>query len=75
MDRNVMKEGKRQGHWGLPGMKERAQRMGAELDFWSETGAGTEVQLSIPAAIAYKNPNDRPRFKFFRKVRIHEQRS
>jgi signal transduction histidine kinase len=72
---DVLKGGKRQGHWGLPGVKERAQRIGAELDFWSDTGAGTEVQLSIPAAIAYKNLHDRPTFTFFRKVRIYDQRS
>jgi signal transduction histidine kinase len=43
----------RDGHWGLPGMRERAQEIGARLDIWSEAGAGTEVELSIPASIAY----------------------
>jgi len=61
MDPEVLKIGRRQGHWGLPGVKERAQQIGAQLDFWSEAGAGTEVQLSIPAKIAYKDPRDRPR--------------
>jgi signal transduction histidine kinase len=61
----VLKKGRRQGHWGLPGVKERAQRIGAQLDFWSEAGAGTEVQLSIPAQIAYKDSSD--------KRRAHEQ--
>ena len=74
MDPDVLKQGRRQGHWGLPGVKERAQRIGAQLDFWSEAGAGTEVQLSVPAAIAYKNSHDRPRFKFFRRVRVDGQR-
>jgi len=69
MDPDVLKEGKRQGHWGLPGVKERAHRIGAQLDFWSEAGAGTEVQLSIPASIAYKNSHDRPRFQVFRRVK------
>jgi len=44
----------RDGHWGLPGMRERAQQMGAKLDMWSEVGAGTEVELSIPGAVAYE---------------------
>jgi len=35
--------GGQSGHVGVPGMRERAQRMGARLDFWSEMGAGTEV--------------------------------
>jgi signal transduction histidine kinase len=43
----------RDGHWGLPGMRERAQEIGAHLDIWSEAGAGTEVDLRIPASIAY----------------------
>lgn len=47
----VLKEGGSAGHWGLPGVRERAQRIGAKLDFWSEVGAGTEVQLNIPAAV------------------------
>ena len=43
----------RDGHWGLPGMRERAEEIGAQLDMWSELGAGTEVELSIPGSIAY----------------------
>jgi signal transduction histidine kinase len=43
----------RDGHWGLPGMRERAQQIGAQLDMWSEAGAGTEVELRIPGSIAY----------------------
>ena len=74
MDPEVLKRGRRPGHWGLLGAKERAQRIGAQLDIWSEAGAGTEVQLIIPAAMAYKNAHDRPRLKFFRRVRVDEQR-
>ena len=58
MDRPVMDQGGRVGHWGLTGVRERAQRIGAELDFWSEAGAGTEVQLTVPAVIAYKTTRD-----------------
>jgi signal transduction histidine kinase len=43
----------RDGHWGLPGMRERAQQIGAQLDMWSQAGAGTEVELRIPGSIAY----------------------
>jgi signal transduction histidine kinase/streptogramin lyase len=49
----VLREGQRAGHWGLQGMRERAEAFGAHLDVWSEHGAGTEVELSIPAEIAY----------------------
>jgi signal transduction histidine kinase len=67
MDPEILKKGRRAGHWGLLGAKERAQRIGAHLDIWSEAGAGTEIQLRIPAAVAYENSHNRPRFRFFRK--------
>jgi signal transduction histidine kinase len=43
----------RDGHWGLKGMRERAEQIGARLEIWSEAGAGTEVELRIPGSIAY----------------------
>jgi signal transduction histidine kinase len=43
----------REGHWGLQGMRERAEQIGARLDIWSETGAGTEIELRVPGSIAY----------------------
>jgi signal transduction histidine kinase len=49
------------GHFGLPGMRERATTVGGQLDIWSEADAGTEVELRIPAAIAYTNPSPRRR--------------
>jgi signal transduction histidine kinase len=53
IDSSVLKEGVRPGHWGLPGIHERAQRMGGRLKIWSEPGAGTEAELTVPARIAY----------------------
>ena len=44
-------------HRGLSGMRERADRMGARLHLFSSPSAGTEVFLSVPGSIAYK---DRP---------------
>ena len=41
------------GHWGLQGMRERAQRLGAKLEVWSKSGAGTEVAMRVDAAAAY----------------------
>ena len=40
-------------HWGLTGMRERAQQIGSELSLWSEQGAGTEVELRVPDSVAY----------------------
>jgi hypothetical protein len=47
----------------------------AMLDIWSEAGAGTEVRLTVPAAIAYEKSGDGGKFKLFRKARIYEHRS
>jgi signal transduction histidine kinase len=41
------------GHFGLAGMRERAEKIGGSLDVWSKPGCGTEIVFSIPAAIAY----------------------
>lgn len=45
--------GGRARHWGLAGMRERAVQIGAELRLWSEAGAGTELELRLPGAVAY----------------------
>jgi PAS domain S-box-containing protein len=50
----VLENGGRAGHWGLIGIRERAKRLAAQLDFWSEAGVGTEVQLTLPASVAYE---------------------
>jgi len=68
IDSRILEEGGQPGHWGISGMRERAQRIGARLDFWSEMGAGTEVQLTIPGAIAYRKHRDGHRFRLFRKA-------
>lgn len=39
-------------HWGLVGMRERAEAIGAEVRIYSRRGAGTEVEISIPGGIA-----------------------
>lgn len=36
------------GHFGLLGMRERAERLGGELRLRSEPGQGTEVQVTVP---------------------------
>jgi len=64
-----MEDSGRTGHWGLPGIRERAQRIGSRLEFWSETGAGTEVELTVPAAIAYEARRESPPFRLFPKAR------
>jgi signal transduction histidine kinase/ligand-binding sensor domain-containing protein len=42
-----------EGHFGLRGMPERAALLGGKLSVWSEAGAGTEVELRLPARNIY----------------------
>jgi signal transduction histidine kinase len=43
----------RTGHFGLPGMRERAKLMGGGLTVWTAAESGTEIELIIPAVRAY----------------------
>jgi signal transduction histidine kinase/ligand-binding sensor domain-containing protein len=52
IDEDVVRSG-RDGHWGLSGMRERAQRIGAGFKVWSRAGAGTEVELTVPNHVAF----------------------
>ncbi len=63
----VLGQGGSAGHWGLPGMRERAQRIGGQFEVWSRPGAGTEVELSIPGSIAYGASPARAGFHLFRR--------
>jgi signal transduction histidine kinase/ligand-binding sensor domain-containing protein len=62
----ILEQG-REGHYGLPGMRERAKQIGAELSIWSGAGAGTEIDLTIASSIAYRTPPGRSRLHLFRR--------
>jgi signal transduction histidine kinase len=65
----VLKDDGRSGHFGLRGMRERAKLVGGKLDVWSELDTGTEVELTIPASIAYaKSPPRHSWFSGWRKL-------
>jgi signal transduction histidine kinase len=44
----------RSGHWGLQGMRERAERIGARLRVLSRVALGTEVELCVPGRFAFE---------------------
>jgi len=48
----ILRDG-RDGHWGLSGMRETAERIGAKLRLQSRQGEGAEVELTVPAEIAF----------------------
>jgi hypothetical protein len=50
-------------------MRERAQQIGAQLEMWSEVGAGTEVELRIPGSIVYEKVHGRGGLRLFRKAK------
>ena len=56
IDADVLRTGS-DGHWGLSGMRERADRIGARFKVWSSSGAGTEIELSVPARVAFAQEN------------------
>ena len=62
----ILEEG-RPGHYGLPGMRERAKQIGAKLTIWSGLGSGTEIELNLEGSIAYGTPPGRSRLWLFRK--------
>lgn len=53
IDPKLLRSG-RDGHWGLTGMRERAERIGAQLHVWSNIEGGTEIDLSVPGHVAFQ---------------------
>jgi signal transduction histidine kinase/ligand-binding sensor domain-containing protein len=67
LDPQILADGQRSGHWGLPGMRERGQSIGARISIWSNSNAGTEIDVRIPGNIAYAKP---PIFSYGRLRRL-----
>jgi signal transduction histidine kinase len=51
-------QSKRDLHWGLLGMQERAADIAAQLKIWSQPGAGTEVEISRAGEVATEECGD-----------------
>jgi signal transduction histidine kinase len=49
IDPDVVQE-RRDSHWGLCGMRERANNIDAQFEIWSRRGAGTEVHVTVRVA-------------------------
>jgi signal transduction histidine kinase len=74
IDPQVLRSG-REGHWGLSGMRERAEEIGARLKVWSGADVGTEVELSIPGDIAFERLPSKRRRRWFAKLYPRKVRS
>ena len=59
MDAAILKHGK-DGHFGLPGMRERAARIGAKLTVVSAPAVGTEIALIVPGRTIFARQTSRP---------------
>jgi len=49
----------RDGHWGLVGMRERASRIGAQLQVSSSASEGTLIEVSVPGSVAFQKRSSR----------------
>ncbi|MDQ5850011.1 MAG: ATP-binding protein, partial [Pseudomonadota bacterium] len=56
IDPAVMEAGK-EGHFGLRGMRERAERIGAKVTLVSGAGKGTVITLIVPGRIVFRGLN------------------
>lgn len=53
MTQEILEKQPPKGHFGLHGMRERAEGIGGQIDFWSKLDFGTVIDLVIPANVAY----------------------
>ena len=51
----------KEGHFGLQGMRERADRIVGKLTIASSATSGTEVKLVVPGSIIYRKPSSNGR--------------
>ena len=65
---------RREGHWGLSGMRERAEGIGARLRIRSRPAAGTEVELSVPAHVAFQSRPSKSPSSWFAKLYARNDR-
>jgi signal transduction histidine kinase/streptogramin lyase len=54
IDSEILSGQRRANHWGLAGMRERAHNLGADLKFMVPAEEGTQIRLTVPAAVAYR---------------------
>ena len=55
----VLQNGSSDGHFGLPGMAERAEKIGARFSIFSRAGGGTEIEIKISSRLAYRSSSTR----------------
>lgn len=59
IDPAIANSGK-EGHFGLPSMRERAARVGGRLTIGTSANRGTEIKIVIPGSLAFRRPRPSP---------------
>jgi signal transduction histidine kinase len=67
IEQDILEAGRRPGHWGLVGMRERANCIGGQFMIWAKPQAGTEIELVVPSGIAYAHSR-RPRWTWLKRL-------
>ncbi len=68
IDPQIIARGGRENHWGLSGMHERAEKIGALLKVLSRAGTGTEIELTVPNNIAFETAGGARPFKWLARL-------
>jgi len=69
IDQHVLEKGALAGHWGLPGMRERSERIAARLELTSSPRTGTRVCVNVPGPVAYGRAETRAGFAPWGRIR------
>jgi signal transduction histidine kinase len=73
VDTALLQAGPRSSHSGLSCMRNRAHKIGAHLEIWSRPGTGTEVELRVPAALAYRDGKPASPWQWLRSLASRDQ--
>ncbi len=68
VEQTILEVAHRSAGWGMPGMFERATKIGAHLEVWSRPGMGTEIEVRVPAVIAYRSTTNESRWQWLRRL-------
>jgi ligand-binding sensor domain-containing protein/two-component sensor histidine kinase len=68
-------ESGRLGHWGIQGIRERADSVGAKLTLSSRVKGGTEVEVTVPGHIAFEDATPRARWRWLKRSRSDSEPS
>lgn len=75
MPPEVAAQGHKPGHFGLVGMRERAERIGCSFSIDSRPGMGCAVTMSLPARLAFVDQAHGRRWRIFSRLLRNKKES